>query len=358
MGHWLRNTKIGAMCALLLLTACHNGTGQAKGFLMEKEIRWSFYASAPRDYDVEVLKHYNYFIQNDGSTDYSFFSGEIGSGWGKSDSLATNLPAKSPIPKAVNLRWLSLTENQFYEGRFELPQAKIEQMIQDGYKNPRYRKSSIREPFSALTFGFAPGGGVVLWLWLHDHTQKEVAYFKAKPINMDWKEYLGNYTYMPREEYMKLHFESTPKYIQEQIRTKQLPIGLWEMYRTAYPWRLEVAGGLQEYWGEFVNGEQYMTFSKELAATQEQPKPVPQALEVYYTGSDGNRYKGTLKLNGFATYRAFYNFLKHTPNREVQLVITPDNSAQGVTVVLKEKDLRSLPLEIDSWKTEVLPEGY
>lgn len=355
---WRRGIKMWVMCSLVLLTACHNGTGQAKGFLMEKDIRWNVYASAPRDYDIESVKYYNYFIQNDGSTGYGFFSGEIGSGWGKSDSLAANLPAKSPIPKAVNLRWLSLTENQFYEGRFELPQAKIEQMIQDGYKNPHYRDAPTGEAFSALIFGFAPGGGVVLWLWLDDHTQKEVAYFKAKPINMDWSEYIPSNPQMTRERNMRMYVESSPKYIQEQIRTKQLPIGLWEMYRTAYPWRLEVAGGLQGYWGEFVNGEQYMTFSKELAATQGQPKPVPKVLEVYYTGSDGQRHKGTLKLNGFATFRAFYDFLKHTPNREVQLVITPDNSKQGVTVVLKEGDLRSLPLEIDGWKTEVLPEGY
>lgn len=358
MVHWLRNTKIGAMCALLLLTACHNETGQAKGFLMDKNIRWSVDASAPRNYNIEVLKHYNYFLQNDGSTDYSFFSGEIGTGWGRGDGLATNLPAKSPIPKAVNLRWLSLTENQFYEGRFELPQAKIEQMINDGYKNPHYRRKPTGEAFSSLTFGFAPGGGVILWLWLDDHTQREVAYFKAQPIDMDWREFLGGYTYTPRDEWIKRRFDSSPKHIQEMIRTNRLPIGLWEMYRTKYPWRLEVAGGLQEYWGEFVNGEQYMTFGKELAATQEQAKPVPQALEVYYMGTDGQRYKGTLKLNGFVTYRAFYDFLKHTPNREVQLVITPDNSKKGATVVLKEKDLRTLPLEIDSWTTEALPTGY
>ena len=339
------------------LTACQNGTGQAKGFPMDNKMEWLVAASAPRGYDIELVGHHNYFIQNDGSTDYGFMSGQIGAGWGESSTLASNLPTKSPIPKAVNLRWISINENQFYEGRFELPQAKIEQMLRDGYESRRSKMKGTRETYSYLTIGFAPGGGVVLWL--SNQTRREVAYFKAKPIDMDWREFLGNYTYMDRKEWIKMSFDTSPKYIQEQIRTKTLPIGLWELYRNQYPWSLQLKGGsLQEYWAEFVNGEQYMTFNKELATAQSQRKPVPNALEIYFTDQSGQRYKGTLKLNGFTTYKAYHAFYEHMPNRHGQLLIDLSSSTGKPTVKLKEDDLRSTPIPVDSWQIKPVAEGY
>jgi hypothetical protein len=286
------------------------------------------------------------------------FFGSAGAGWGISKGVGSNATGYESIPAKVNLCWLSLTENQFYKAEFNLPQGEIYQLLVKGFTSRDPKTIGKHRTYSSLAFGFAPGGGVVLWL-IGPET-KEIAYFKGKPTDIKWADFLGPGANqeLTRERYLKMSYSRLPAAVQKQIQTKQLPIGLWELYRTQYPWSITLNGGtLQEYWGEFVNGERSMTFASDLKAVQIQEKPVPNRLQLYFTAQDGSRRMGTLVLDGSAVFRIYHDFFKHTPDRPGQLVINLDPKTEQVRVSLDEKNLRSAPIPVVSWKVEAMPAG-
>lgn len=350
--------KLGKLLSIiLLLTACHSGQGKTMSNYQDQKMKWYPDVSAPRYYDIDLVKGCNYFTLSNGKIVAEFF-GDGGAGWGAFRGVASNATGYESIPRKVNLCWFSLTENQFYKAEFNLPQDEIYQLLTKGFTSIDTNTIGKHNTYSTLAFGFAPGGGVVLWLTGAE--TKEVAYFKGKPTDIRWSDFLGlgANQELTRERYLKMSFDELPAAVQKQVQTKQLPIGLWELYRTKYPWSITLNGGtLQEYWGVFVNGERSMTFANALNAVQAQNKPVPNRLQLYFIAQDGSRRMGTLVLDGSAIFKTYHSFFKHTPDRAGQLVVNLDPKTEQVRVSLDEQNLRSAPIPVVSWKVEAMPEG-
>ncbi len=75
--------------------------------------------------------------------------------WGQVLSTLLLIREEYPIPNKLNLLWLSITENKFYEIETSIPVEKIENL---------WRKYENEEIFSHIVVGMAPFGKVACWL--------------------------------------------------------------------------------------------------------------------------------------------------------------------------------------------------
>lgn len=77
------------------------------------------------------------------------FSGE----WGNNDSVWETNAETSPLPFAIDMVWLSLTERKFYTLETQLPIEKMKPLFS--------QKNKI--PYDNIIIGMAPYGRVALW---------------------------------------------------------------------------------------------------------------------------------------------------------------------------------------------------
>ena len=98
-----------------------------------------------------------------------------------------------PIPSKLYLLWFSLTDNQFYEGTFELPPkqelayAFNEEKILDVFNSRVGKMDSINYNF---TVNLAPEGRV--YLYLRGSMIKLIGSYQATPIYYDWEDWNTN----------------------------------------------------------------------------------------------------------------------------------------------------------------------
>ncbi len=90
------------------------------------KFEWQPTESGPRYYPMEILS--GSLIYHDGSGSSYIPNGvTLHHGWGRgvSSHVLGDGKRKDPLPNRLTIRFFSYTENQFYEGDFELPYDKI-----------------------------------------------------------------------------------------------------------------------------------------------------------------------------------------------------------------------------------------
>lgn len=197
-----------------------------------KEFDWQATESAPKGYLMEILS--GSLVYHDGSGSLYVPNGvELHNGWGRGRSSHIVGPDLKPLPDRLRISFFSFTENQFYEGDFELPYEKILTFFQNGYYSPNEEGDVT---YSQIVVGVAPGGAVSVWLrGLNRIT--EVFFGQANKVDIEWKR-LAQSADTPRSEYIRLSLEDamTPQELND-LRKNGVPIGLWANYRTRYPWQ-------------------------------------------------------------------------------------------------------------------------
>jgi len=149
---------------------------------MEK-FEWLPAACAPRLYPAEIVR--GDFILEDDKTIYIPNSWTMYNGWGDPGSMHIVGDDFKPVPIQVQITWLCYTERKFYTGKFDLPQREIRQLFEQGYTDDR----GIKETFSTLNVGLAPGGTVTLWI--HGAgLALEIEQFQAIETQMTMKEFM------------------------------------------------------------------------------------------------------------------------------------------------------------------------
>ena len=262
---------------LLFLTT----TGFTLGGKMDK-FDWKARESAPQHYVMTIIGGSLGYHDNSGSL-YVPDKSDIDLGWGRGISshiVGANL---KPLPSRLNITFFSYIENQFYEGRFDLPYDKILKMFQDGYFSPGKGKEGAHTTYDAIVVGVAPGGAVAVWLEGNGKTT-EVFFGQAQKVEKDWSSMTNNTT-MSREEYVRdsivyslLSPDGTriedPKKKPEALAAllkKGVPLGLWSRYRTQYAWQPLLTG--MKIRGDLINHIMYFNGEHDYL-----PCPLPPAL--------------------------------------------------------------------------------
>lgn len=292
--------RVGPLTLLLLLMSVSAmATGNTlKKFLGAKMTKFDWQAtdSAPVNYPMEIAGGSLGYHDDSGSL-YVPNGSSIAHGWGIGRGSHIVGPDLKPLPKNLNITFFSYTENQFYQGRFDLPYDKILKLFQEGYDDPI---DGGRETYNALVVGVAPGGAVAVWAQGALRTT-EVFFGQAEKIAGNWDSIRGN-ALISREEYVRkrLTFWLSPvtpdgdrdvnspqtQQALAALRKNGVPIGLWNTYRTHYRWQplftnMPVADGLIHDI-KYFNGEQdylYYPLEKGIA---ENTRPVPKELHFVW----------------------------------------------------------------------------
>ena len=123
---------------------------------------WQASESAPQHYVMTIIGGSLSYHDNSGSL-YVPDKSAIDLGWGTGISSHIVGAKLKPLPSHLTIIFFSYIENQFYDGRFDLPYAKILKMFQDGYYSPGKGIEGGHTTYDAIEVEDRPrrrGGGV------------------------------------------------------------------------------------------------------------------------------------------------------------------------------------------------------
>lgn len=100
---------------------------------------WQASESAPRYYPMRILAGSLSYHDGSGSL-YIPDGSDIDKGWGLGISSHVTGERLKPLPNRLGISFFSYTENQFYQGKFDLPYDKILKLFQEGYYSPNEGK--------------------------------------------------------------------------------------------------------------------------------------------------------------------------------------------------------------------------
>lgn len=129
---------------------------------MSVKFEWSPAAGSSEFYPMEI--YHCDFIFADGSKIGPEMR-EVSTVWGDNGGTSVIGDVLKPVPVALDICWLSFTENKFYSGRFELPYALISQQFKNGFEDYSWTSDTERHlahhSYDFINVGMAPGGIVV-----------------------------------------------------------------------------------------------------------------------------------------------------------------------------------------------------
>ena len=298
---------------------------------------------AAKGYPMTI--HFGAFVRSDGKTfvvpSGHFLEGSFGNsaiGWGVGDE-------NQPAPDSLELIYFSYAEDQFYEGRFVLPQQKIHALLKQGFWNTR---NNGADTYSELTVCVLPKGAVVVWL-TGAGKQVLVGRFQASAANTDFRRFYrtGDRTQMIKQEQARMN-----PAVQAQIKAGTISTRQWDEYLKQYPWKVAFNQplALYDYRVSYVSAE-YTNYpdTPDMAPflrtlLTDQPRPVPRDLWLYVRDEAGHRY--LLRVKAFdeaETMAAFQALHKANPAAALTLRVETDKYVKAATLVLTD-GVKTMPL--------------
>ena len=341
-----------ALCALLLSLSCCHSKHPMEPYQTEK-FALDAAPGAAGSYPVQI--HRGEFTNSATSTRFVVPYGHyLQDSWGTSGIAWGVGDEQQPVPDSLHLRWFAWAENQFYEGRFALPQRKIYDLLKQGFWDQERRQHTT---YSSLTVCVLPKGGVVVWLG--GGNQVLVGRFQGRPINYDWLRYSAG-----RDDRAQLVAERQAKMLPQvraEIAAGTISSRQWDTYLAAvYPWKLEAAEQdgrqelplrLRDYSVDYLNAEgfsypptqdlgPYLRTMLELS-----PKPVPRELHLHLE----NRYheKHLLRIDPFdeaETLAAFQALHARHPQEPIVLRVLVDKRVTKVALSVSN-GFQTIPLD-------------
>ena len=137
---------------------------------------WQARESAPQHYVMRIIGGTLSYHDSSGSL-YVPDKSDIDLGWGTGISSHIVGPDLKPLPNHLTIIFFSYIENQFYDGRFDLPYAKILKMFQDGYYSPRKEKRAV---MPLMTQSWSGSPRAARWRCGWKETAKPPRYFLVR----------------------------------------------------------------------------------------------------------------------------------------------------------------------------------
>ena len=250
-----------------------------------------------------------------------------------------------PAPERLKLLWFSYTENKFYEGDFQLPQERLQTLLQQGYWN-----TSKKQPgtYNELVVCVLPKGAVVVWL--AGGNQVLVGRFQGHETLGNFQQYYGQ---ADRAIMVKETQQEMPAEVQQEIANGTISPKQWDAYLKKYSWQVAFNVPVSLYASynvQYVSGE-YSNYppTRDLAAYNQvlltpTPKPVPSALYLHLAAEHGAHYEVRVKaFDEVETLAAFQSLQAASPKSVITVLFVLDKPFQKATVILKN-DAKEVPL--------------
>lgn len=287
--------------------------------------------------------------------------GSLRSPWGDGGvTFIKNSPSENPVPKILKLGYYSDTEDQFYEGEFQLPSQDIEKFLEEKSTDSGGKSQNNNEhKYDRIEIGVALGGMIVVWM-KGEGEQREVGKYNAKIVKHNWEDIFDNGT---REEEVKYNLEKVfTNKVKEEVLNKTLPIDLWEKYREKFSWNYRVNvpenAIVNSVYLKMINAEAETNYLK-ISTAQPSKRAVPYQVEIVWT-LNGKRYESRIIFaegeNHYNTiYKAtiassdnpypadltkeeiFQNFKKMKPDHSTELIFNLSTNRE-IDVYLKQEN--------------------
>lgn len=195
----------------------------------EKLYSWRPSESAPYLYPTTI--HVGHFGMPDKSTVYIPSKSVVGNSWGLGQSWHVVGEDYKPLPEAIEIVWLSFTENKFYFVSEWLPKEKLKSLFDEVWIN--YQGKECR--YDALVVGMAPYGMIQIWA-AGDARRTEVCCLHGAEVSVPMSEFRPN-AIISQDEYVK-KIQKYPR-IMENLKNNGLPDSLlYENYRKRFDYRI------------------------------------------------------------------------------------------------------------------------
>lgn len=202
---------------------------------------WNMNISTPKYYSIVNIK--TELLYSNGSKNVYEEYIYAGMDWGSSQT-SRGSRHKQEIPTRLHTKWLSYREGetgQLYEGTFDLPYDTILNLFRNGYIYQYTDSEIVKEEYTGISVGLAPGGVVALWV-SGSHRRVQVGCWVADKLSADDELFASR---GGQKKWVK-QLRSTDSYDNILDHIKNKPIGQWEKYNQTYPYRYNVS---------FVDGE-------------------------------------------------------------------------------------------------------
>lgn len=202
---------------------------------------WNMNISTPKYYSIVNIK--TELLYSNGSKNVYEEYIYAGMDWGSSQT-SRGSSHKQEIPTRLHTKWLSYREGetgQLYEGTFDLPYDTILNLFRNGYIYQYTDSEIVKEEYTGISVGLAPGGVVALWV-SGSHRRVQVGCWVADKLSADDELFASR---GGQKKWVK-QLRSTDSYDNILDHIKNKPIGQWEKYNQTYPYRYNVS---------FVDGE-------------------------------------------------------------------------------------------------------
>lgn len=305
--------------------------------------------AAPDGYQMVIFE--GDFHRSDGET-FPVPSGHrLVSSWkGSSISWAVG-EEEQPAPDSLSLLWYSTVEDQFYEGHFALPQARIHALLKEGFWNTEQQAA---ETYDELTVLVGPKGLAVVWL-AGGKNKVLVGRFQAAPTTSRFP------NQSPQEHARILQEERAelPAAVQQQIAAGTISSQKWDDYLRLYPWKLAFNQPLKlyDYGVDYLSAERtnypatrdMARYAQGLLAPS--PKAVPSNMSLFVETEAGQRYEvRVVAFDEAETMAAFQQLHQAAPQEVITLLVALDKPFQRAQLILQNQT-QQLPLA--STKVEV-----
>ena len=212
---------------ILILNSCTMKHQSTK----EKEKLYSWYPSESAPFLYPTTIHVGYFGMPDKSTIYIPSKSIVGNVWGVGQSLHIVGEEYKPLPEAIEIVWLSFTENKFYFVSDWLPKKRLQSLFDMAWMNVR----KIEQRYDGLVVGMAPYGMIQVWA-VGDGRRTEICCLHGPEVSVKMSEFRPRTT-MTQDEYVK-KIQKYPRIV-ENLTKNGLPDSLlFENYRKRFNYHI------------------------------------------------------------------------------------------------------------------------
>lgn len=152
--------------------------------------------------------------------------------WG--EILSTEILSREnyPMPIKLDIAWLSIVEQQFYQLETDLPAEQLQSVW----------SQASPETFSHIVLGMAPYGGVALWC-VGNEKSVLVKWMHAKTNEVNFKDFKSGVQYTTLEDYCTRYLERSPL-AKEHLENEGVPPrDLYDNYMKQFTYRYQIGFG-------------------------------------------------------------------------------------------------------------------
>ena len=318
---------------------------------------WKETISCPPGYPIEVYKGGLQNLQEGTYTSLNLGLHRGLGGWG-SQGRSMDSGVK-PLPKHLNVAYLSYAENKFFQVDSDLDYEKMASLFRKGYDIKATSGSGkIRhENYNTVIVGFAPGGVCVVWI-AGVGRQTEIGRYQGKEVIIPQKEIdgLDSHNHLLFEPEYRKKMMKDPNIVPLAVQGKHISYGLWDTFRNRYNWKLvfelqdkSILDDNNEIMLFYINGEKENIFPEKFPLQNNENRALPKEIQFSFRDKDGVKYAAGAILNEESLFNAFREVYGDNPeqvaaNLYIRLNIpntyfTVELKGNGKDIFIKTEDL-------------------